>query len=573
MRPSPGLAPSALICVLLFVEEMGLPLPMFPADALLLAAGALIATGVADPRLLLPTLLLLDVVGAVAGFLLARRLGRPGLERLARRLGAEAALERTAGVLRRFGLGGVFGGRLVPGMRVYTNLVAGSIGIPPRTFVLALLPSAAIWIGTVTTVGWVLGRRSEPYLGRLSHFALELGLLFTLGLASYVALSLWAPRVRRPSAGQPSRLPLALIVDLAVSTAFIACLRLLVRGLGPAAQPDGPADYALLGALVVVVYALLSHRAAGATLGEAVVGAPYLEHLKAAVQLGGRGRPWDFLSWLLQGGWSRLGSVGREMGTLTPVRDAAVATLAPPLPGLLSLIVPAHNEAANLGPLMRDLSRELPMIAASFEIVLVDDGSSDDGADVASQALGEWRESLRVVRHQVKSGYGLSVADGLRAARGDYIAFIDGDGQFDPRDLVGLAAELDRADLVAGVRVHRADPLYRSCISFVLNRVVRVVFGISRRDVDCGLKIMSRRLLDAASPLRARSALLNTELFYKAQLCGYTVLQLPVEHRPRTAGVRSGARLRPILRALRELFWLRRELARSWSPVAREQGS
>ena len=237
-----------------------------------------------------------------------------------------------------------------------------------------------------------------------------------------------------------------------------------------------------------------------------------------------------------------------------------------PLTGLVSLVIPTHNEADNIRGVVAAASATLSAIADSFEIILVDDGSGDGTAGVARQALGPRADLLRVLRHERKSGYGVSVADGLRLADGEYVAFMDGDGQFDATDLRLLVARIGKADLVGGVRVHRADPRFRSIISDVFNVLVRLLYGIDYRDIDCGMKLMRRSLLDAASPLQARSALLNTELFFKAQQLGARVEQVPVPHYPRTAGTRSGARLLPILRAIRELLLLRFRIARTWTP-------
>jgi len=234
------------------------------------------------------------------------------------------------------------------------------------------------------------------------------------------------------------------------------------------------------------------------------------------------------------------------------------------LPGSLSLVIPAHNESANMESVLTRCLATLPAMSSDYEIVLVDDGSTDDTVAVAKRTMGAGASRLTVVRHERKSGYGLTVADGLRAARGRYVAFMDGDGQFDPADLQTLAARLPDADLVTGRRRHRADPRYRLLIAGVFNILIRTLYGVRFRDVDCGLKLMRREVLDAAAPLLARSALLNTELYFKAVRNGFRVVQVPVSHYPRVAGVRSGARLIPILRAIRDLVWLRLRLARSW---------
>ncbi len=234
------------------------------------------------------------------------------------------------------------------------------------------------------------------------------------------------------------------------------------------------------------------------------------------------------------------------------------------LSGSVSLVIPAHNEAENIGPLLGRCLGVLPGISRDYDIVLVDDGSTDDTAGVAREAMGSEVNRLSVIKHDRKSGYGVTVADGLRAARGRYLGFMDGDGQFDPADLEKLAARLADADMVTGRRERRADPRYRLLIAGVFNILIRLLYRVRFRDVDCGMKLMRREVLDAAAPILARSALLNTELYFKAQRNGFRVAQVSVPHYPRLAGVRSGARLVPILRAIRDLVWLRLKLAQSW---------
>jgi len=236
------------------------------------------------------------------------------------------------------------------------------------------------------------------------------------------------------------------------------------------------------------------------------------------------------------------------------------------LDGPLSLVIPAHNESENIGPIVRQCAETLPRLAPGYEIVLVDDGSTDETVAVARKALGTEVARLRVVRHERKSGYGVTVLDGLKAATGDYIAFMDGDGQFDIEDLGRLVALMPAADLATGWRQKRADPWFRLFVAGVFNVLVRLLYGVRYRDVDCGLKLMRRVVFENASPLLARSALLNTELYYKTARNGFRIAQAPVPHYPRLKGVRSGGRLIPILRAIRDLVRLRLRLAREWRP-------
>lgn len=235
-----------------------------------------------------------------------------------------------------------------------------------------------------------------------------------------------------------------------------------------------------------------------------------------------------------------------------------------------------HNEAANIAAVVSGCRPVLTELAPDWEIVLVDDGSTDQTATVAASGMDADGRRLRVIKHARKLGYGITVADGLRSATGDYVGFMDGDGQFDPNDLKRIAPLLENAEMAAGWRRRRADPGYRLVIAGVFNILVRVFYGLTVRDIDCGLKVMRRSLLEAASPLLARSALLNTELYFKAQRSGMRIVQIPVNHYPRRAGVRSGARLIPILRAIRDLVWLRLRLARRWrapSPARPAAGS
>src|SRR5437016_8369669 len=153
----------------------------------------------------------------------------------------------------------------------------------------------------------------------------------------------------------------------------------------------------------------------------------------------------------------------------------------------LSLVIPAHNEAANMPKVIGSTLAVLDQLAPDWEIVLVDDGSTDDTVAVARTAMGAAGGKLRLISHDGKRGYGITVADGLRAARMGYVAFMDGDGQCDPADLRTLADLMPTSDLAAGWRRRRADPGYRLFIAGVFNVLVRALYGVRVRDIDCGL--------------------------------------------------------------------------------------
>jgi glycosyltransferase involved in cell wall biosynthesis len=220
----------------------------------------------------------------------------------------------------------------------------------------------------------------------------------------------------------------------------------------------------------------------------------------------------------------------------------------------LSLVLPAHDEAANIAEVISGARRVLERVTAEFEIVVVDDGSRDQTAAI-SAAFPE----VRLVRHERNLGYGAALRSGFRAARMPWVAFMDSDLQFDPEDLVRLLDARDRVDIVAGYRSPRQDPWSRRLLGSAWTALVRLVFGIRVRDVDCALKLFRKSVLDAL-PLESNGAFINAEILVRARAKGFRMVQLPVRHLPRRAGRSSGANLRVIARALGELFRLRRRL-------------
>ena len=248
------------------------------------------------------------------------------------------------------------------------------------------------------------------------------------------------------------------------------------------------------------------------------------------------------------------------LSAAAPRRLPVPEPLARPLSGL-SLVLPCHNESDNLRWLLPHIAEVMPRLAERYEVIVVDDGSSDGSGALALDVAARHGMDLRVIRHEAKSGYGVTVADGLRATRLEYSAFTDADGQFEVADFALLVPLLDRADFVGGWREERNDAAMRSVVSFVFNTLLRVLYGLRVRDADCALKIMRTDFLRSID-IESRSALMNAELYIKAQRAGLRVAQLPVPHHPRQMGVRSGARPRAILRAIKELLLFRIRLAR-----------
>jgi glycosyltransferase involved in cell wall biosynthesis len=199
-------------------------------------------------------------------------------------------------------------------------------------------------------------------------------------------------------------------------------------------------------------------------------------------------------------------------------------------------------------------------VAWQWELIIVDDGSRDRTGALADD-VARTHPHVRVVHHPVNRGYGAAVRSGLAAARYDFVFFTDGDRQFDVGQIGRLLAALDRADVAIGYRRNRADHLVRKLNASAWNALVRLLFRIPSRDIDCAFKLLPRRAV-AGLDLRAEGAMVSTELLAQIVQAGHRMVEVPVDHFPRTSGVSSGGDPRVIARAFVELFRLYRRLRR-----------
>ena len=234
----------------------------------------------------------------------------------------------------------------------------------------------------------------------------------------------------------------------------------------------------------------------------------------------------------------------------------------------LSYFFPAHNEEANVRELVAEALEALPTLAEVFEIIVVNDGSRDATGAIADELAAANPGVVRAVHHPTNLGYGAALLSGFRAAGHELVAFTDGDRQFRVADLGRLTARLgeaDRADVVVGYRIKRADPLIRTIYARLYRFANRVWFGLKVRDVDCACKLFRRDAL-AGIAVESGGAFFSAELLIKLNAAGRSIAEVGVPHHPRTAGSPTGAKPSVILRAVRDFWSLRLRL---WSNRAR----
>lgn len=219
--------------------------------------------------------------------------------------------------------------------------------------------------------------------------------------------------------------------------------------------------------------------------------------------------------------------------------------------GGISAVLPAYNEVAALPRTVADLRAVLAGLGGPFEIVVVDDGSTD-GTGALADRLAAADPVVRAVHHPRNLGYGAALRSGFAAARLPWVFLMDADGQFDPAELPAFVEAAAAADFVVGYRPARADAGHRTLYAKVWALLMSVLLGVGVRDVDCAFKLMRRSYLDRMN-LEAGGAFLSAEMLAKARRMGARFVERPVRHLPRRAGTSTGGNPRVLVRAFYEL--------------------
>jgi glycosyltransferase involved in cell wall biosynthesis len=220
-------------------------------------------------------------------------------------------------------------------------------------------------------------------------------------------------------------------------------------------------------------------------------------------------------------------------------------------------VLPAYNEQDNIARAVMHAIEVLPALASEWEVIVVDDGSRDQTAAVVERLVSEHYPNVRLLRHPVNKGYGAALRSGFLRARHEYVFYTDSDNQFDIGELRYALPMMRDADVLIGFRVYRYDDPIRVVMSWVYNRLVRIMFRVRVRDVDCAFKIFRREVTDKIF-IETDSFFVDTELVAKARKWNFRIVEKGVRHYPRSAG-ETTVSSSDIPRTLRVVFqmWLR----------------
>lgn len=220
----------------------------------------------------------------------------------------------------------------------------------------------------------------------------------------------------------------------------------------------------------------------------------------------------------------------------------------------LSFFLPVYNEGKVIGEVIEKIKSEIPSVSNKWEILAINDGSSDNTLDVLNSTSG-----IRIINHPKNLGYGASLRSGFYNSKYDWIAFTDSDGQFDFKEIENFIKmqRQENADLVIGYYKKRRVSKFKIVTSRLWEASVLLLFGLKVKDIDCGFKFISKIVIDTIPKLESeRGAFISSELLIKARKNGFKIVEIPVTHYPRTQGKGTGRNIRVILRSFVDLFKL-----------------
>ncbi len=223
----------------------------------------------------------------------------------------------------------------------------------------------------------------------------------------------------------------------------------------------------------------------------------------------------------------------------------------------LSVFFPCYNEEKNIRNTINKAIPVLKKIAKKWEIILVNDGSKDNTAQVLKQIKKDYPSQIKIVTHNPNRGYGAAFKSGVYNSQYEWIAFTDADGQFDFTEITKLIKkqQTTKSDIIIGYYLARQVSKMAIITSKIWEFIVFILFGLRVTDIDCGFKLISKKIIDTIPKLEAeRGAFINSEFLIKTKQAGFKITEIGVHHYPRIEGKATGRNIKVMIKSFSDLF-------------------
>jgi len=225
----------------------------------------------------------------------------------------------------------------------------------------------------------------------------------------------------------------------------------------------------------------------------------------------------------------------------------------------LSVFFPCYNEEKNIKNTIDKTIPILKKIAEKWEIILINDGSKDNTAKVLEEIKKEYPNQIKIITHNPNRGYGAAFKSGVYNAQYKWIAFTDADGQFDFSEVTKLIEKQQKtkADIIIGYYLSRQVSKTAIITSKIWELIVFILFGLRVTDIDCGFKLINKKVIDTIPKLEAeRGAFISSEFLIKSKKAGFKIVEIGVHHYPRLEGKATGRSFKVIIKSFSDLFKL-----------------
>jgi len=225
----------------------------------------------------------------------------------------------------------------------------------------------------------------------------------------------------------------------------------------------------------------------------------------------------------------------------------------------LSVFFPCYNEEKNIQNTVSKTIPTLTKIAKKWELILINDGSKDNTGKVLEEIQKQYPDQVKIITHNPNRGYGAALKSGLYNAKYQWIAFTDSDGQFDFTEITKFIEKQHqtKADIVIGYYLARQVSKAAIITSKIWELIVFVLFGLHVTDIDCGFKLINKKVIETIPKLEAeRGAFISSEFLIKSKKAGFKIVEIGVHHYPRVEGKATGRSLKVIIKSFSDLFQL-----------------